>query len=189
MNFPKIFMAVLCLHSGMPGMAATIEAGRSIEIQISGVPERDRAKISGLYTVAEDGSINLPFIGRVPVAGMEAEQLHIHLQDAYKKAGIFVAPVVSAKESRGRISAVGPMVLVGGQVARPGPLVLSKDLTILTAIQAAGGATVFGNMKRVRLVREGKVSVFDATKPEIKETPLRQNDTIEVPTKDFSSGK
>jgi SLBB domain len=75
------------------------------------------------------------------------------------------------------------MVTVGGQVHRPGPVPLTAGTTLSTAIERAGGATVFGSMKRVRLSRGGTSRVFDVTRQEHRGEPLLPNDTILVPEK------
>lgn len=75
------------------------------------------------------------------------------------------------------------VVTIGGQVRRPGPVPFRKDLTIYAAVQAAGGPTEFGSMRRVKVIRDGKVETHDLTKDETKSLLLQKNDTIEVPQK------
>jgi protein involved in polysaccharide export with SLBB domain len=75
------------------------------------------------------------------------------------------------------------VVTIGGQVRRPGPVPFRKDLTIYAAVQAAGGATEFGSMRRVKVIRDGTVETHDLTKDDTKSLLLQKNDTIEVPQK------
>ncbi|RYD46722.1 MAG: hypothetical protein EOP85_06890 [Verrucomicrobiaceae bacterium] len=78
------------------------------------------------------------------------------------------------------------VVTIGGQVRRPGPVPFRKDLTIYAAVQAAGGgATEFGSMRRVKVIRDGKVETHDLTKDDTKSVLLQKNDTIEVPQKNL----
>ena len=76
-------------------------------------------------------------------------------------------------------------VTVGGQVRSPGPVPFAKELTLWGAIQARGGATEFGSMQRIKVIRNGSERTYDATKPQIKQMPLLRNDTIEVPQKNI----
>jgi protein involved in polysaccharide export with SLBB domain len=75
------------------------------------------------------------------------------------------------------------VVHVGGQVQRPGPLQLQTKLTLYQAIQAAGGATPFGSLKRVKLYRAGACTTFDLTTANGMSVAALPNDTLEVPQK------
>jgi protein involved in polysaccharide export with SLBB domain len=74
-------------------------------------------------------------------------------------------------------------ITVGGQVRIPGPVSFSAGLTLRQVIERAGGATEFGALHRVRLVRDGKMMTFDLTIPESQAVIIRHNDTVEVPQK------
>lgn len=74
-------------------------------------------------------------------------------------------------------------VMVGGHVRTPGPVVFAEGDTLRQAIARAGGATEFGSLKRVRLIRDGKLRSFDLTDDSLDPVPLIMNDTIEVPQK------
>ena len=89
------------------------------------------------------------------------------------------------KPSDKPISQTPAVVTVGGQVRRPGPVPYQKNLTIYAAIQAAGGATEFGSMRRVNVIHDGKATTHDLTKVEAKIILTQCDDTIEVPQKNF----
>ena len=74
-------------------------------------------------------------------------------------------------------------VLVGGQVARPGPLEVPQGATITEAIEAAGGATPFGSLMRVKVFRGGKLWELDLRKEAYQSLPLDPDDVVEVPQK------
>jgi protein involved in polysaccharide export with SLBB domain len=78
-----------------------------------------------------------------------------------------------------------PTVVVGGQVRSPGPVKHSKDLTLFAAIQSARGATEFGALNRVKLIRGKEAKVYDLRKDESKTLKLMAGDVIEVPQKNF----
>jgi len=78
-----------------------------------------------------------------------------------------------------------PVVTVGGQVRSPGPVMYRKKLTVYTAILAARGATEFGAMKRVKVIREGKTTVYDMTDDKQKSVEVKPDDVVEVPQKNF----
>ncbi|WP_367872518.1 polysaccharide biosynthesis/export family protein [Luteolibacter sp. Populi] len=76
-----------------------------------------------------------------------------------------------------------PIVTVGGQVRAPGPVEYTKELTLYTAVQMARGATEFGAMNRVKLIRDGKTKEYDLRKDENKTVTLKPSDIVEVPSK------
>ncbi len=95
-------------------------------------------------------------------------------------------PVCAAEKASDKPNKQTPAVVtVGGQVRRPGPVPYQKALTIYAAIQAAGGATEFGSLRRVKIIRDQKVTTHDLTKDEVKVVLTQDNDTIEVPQKNL----
>jgi polysaccharide export outer membrane protein len=183
MNLKKLLFALFALIVVSMSSTAQIQAGKSINITISGVPEQDKATITNVYPVSESGMINMPFIGQVRAAGMRNEDLALSLQSQYKSAGIYTNPTIQVIADMRGIRPDEETVTVGGQVRRPGPVPYAKELTLYNAIQAAGGPTEFGSMGRVTLFRNGSQKTYDVTKAQFKQIPLQRNDTIEVPQK------
>ena len=75
-------------------------------------------------------------------------------------------------------------VTVGGAVHTPQAVPWTEDLTLSAAIMRAGGPTAFGNLKRVRITRNGEDSVFNLR--EAKDNPsqdpkLLPSDQVVVP--------
>jgi polysaccharide export outer membrane protein len=125
------------------------------EVRVLG--EKD---LSDLYRVAADGTIDYPFVGRVPVAGMRSgevqELIATKLADGYLKK-----PQVSVmvKEWNSR------KVSVIGQVQKPGSVAYFTNMTIVDAIAAAGGFTGIASKNSVTLRREAKGSVQSMNYP------------------------
>lgn len=163
---------------------AQIEAKQEVRITITGVPAEDKAEIDAVYPVSEEGMVNLPRVGKIKAAGRTWEQLAADIEKAYKDAEFYVAPKVTVIDKTGNGDGVA-VVYVGGQVRKPGPLDHLEGTTLWDAIQAAGGATEFGSMKRVNLYRDGEQKTYDLTKKENRAIPLFKNDTVEVPQKSF----
>lgn len=185
MNLRSILLALLAFTFVSTTVSAQIQAGTSINITIANVPEQDKATINNLYPVADNGTINMPFLGPVPAAGMKSQALASSLQARYKSAGIYTNPTIQVIENSGAGNVNVETVTVGGQVRRPGPVPFSKGLTLWEAIQAAGGPTDFGSMFRVTVFRDGSQKTYDATKAQFMRVPLQRNDTIDVPQKNW----
>lgn len=179
--FSSLLMQVLLVAP----IFSQIEAGRSVQIAIMGVPSEEKSKIDAIYPVSESGTINLPFIGRIRASGMNADSLAVAIQNAYKRAEIYNEPTIQVFSTTLGGAVENEVVHLGGQVRKTGPITFQKNLTIYQAIQTAGGATEFGSLKRVKLFRRGKTQVFDVTDDQSKNVALEPDDTIEIPQKNW----
>ena len=180
----KLLLGLMALvFTSLVAPVQTIQAGKSVNITISGVPDQDRATITNTYPVSEGGMINMPFIGPVRAAGMRNDELAASLQNRYKSAGYYTHPTIQVITTAGAQNPDQEIVTVGGYVRAPGKQPYTKELTLWGAVQGAGGATEFGSMRRVKLYRNGVSKTYDVTKPQFKQIPLQRNDSIEVPQK------
>jgi polysaccharide export outer membrane protein len=164
-----------------------IKAGRAITITISGVPVEEKTRIDGTYPVSESGMVNMPHIGQIRAAGLKADELSRVLQSTYQGRQIYTNPTIQVLTSS-LDTLDDQMVHVGGQVRRPGPVKFIQGLTLYQAIQAGGGATEFGSMKRVKLFRDGKQRQYNLKEAQNMSIALTPGDTIEVPQKTITGG-
>lgn len=106
-------------------------------------------KMAITVAVAPDGSVNVPYIGRVYVKGFSLADIQSEIQRRLSD-GYMMYPVVSVtlRESRSR------KFSIYGQISRPGSYPVTDDkLTVLGAISLAGGFTVPGSSGVVKVVR------------------------------------
>jgi polysaccharide export outer membrane protein len=133
--------------------------------------------------LSEAGTVQMPLIGTVRLAGLTTDQAS-KLIEAKLKDGYLVNPQVSVTiEERVRRS-----VTVLGQVREPGVFKLSADrgLTLVEALGMAGGMTRIANPKKVTLKRSGGgdpqvINVKDITSGKAADVVLRDGDVINVP--------
>lgn len=189
MNFKTLVFAVLAsLLVVVNALAQSeIKAGRAINLSINGVPSEDKARFDGTYPVSDSGMINLPYIGMIRAAGLKSDQLSQVIQGAYKSRQIYTNPTVQVLVNSSD-TLVEEVVHVGGQVTRTGPVKFMQGLTLYQAVQAAGGVTPFGQLKRVKLYRAGKMKTYDLTQGQFMAVPVEPGDTIEVPQKGVIPG-
>lgn len=185
MNLKNVLLSLLTLIVVATHASAQIRAGKAIDITISNVPLEDKQQINGTYPVSDGGTINMPFIGEVRAAGMSSAALQSALQARYKSAEIYTNPTIQVISDGEGGTVEKESVTVGGFVRQPGPVAFTRELTLYQAIQAGGGATEFGSLYRVRLLRNGKQKEYDVTQSQFKTIPLQRNDTIEVPQKNL----
>lgn len=141
-------------------------------------------KLPVAYTVAPDGTVDLPYIKRLKVAGLEPQQIAALVRDRLIAGQILVDPSVSVsvKEYRSK------KVEVFGEVAKPSSLSLEPGMTLLRAISQAGGFNSIANKNNVtirRRLRDGAtkvvtVSVIDITENRMPDIPLQAGDTVFV---------
>jgi protein involved in polysaccharide export with SLBB domain len=107
-------------------------------------------------TVDRSGSIYLPQVGEIHVAGLPYAQVRQHIHDAvghiYKSFDLNV--------EMGQLRSI--QVFVVGQARRPGTYTLSSLSTLVTALFATGGPSVQGSLRDIQLRRNGQtITHFD----------------------------
>lgn len=135
--------------------------------------------------VLPDGSITVPLVGRLVVAGLGTEQVEKQMVEKLKT--YIPDPVVTVAV----VSTDGNAVFVIGKVAKPGVVPLATDnTTVLQALSQVGGLDRFADGNAIRVLREegGKQAVMpvrynDLIKGESLPTNvvLRPGDTVLVP--------
>ena len=132
-------------------------------------------------TVDRTGSIYLPQVGEIHVAGLPFAQVRQHIHDAvghiYKSFDLNV--------EMGQLRSI--QVFVVGQARRPGTYTLGSLSTLVTALFATGGPSVQGSLRDIQLRRGGQtVAHFDLYDLLIlgdmsKDAPLLPGDVIYIP--------
>jgi polysaccharide export outer membrane protein len=175
-----VFTALICLMAPTLGQ---IQVGKAVSITVQGVPPEEKGRIDGPYLVADNGNVNMPFVGQVRAVGLKPETLAAALEARYRAAQIYRNPTFQVVADVEGSVLEENLVHLGGHVSKPGPVKYQRGLTLWQAIHAGGGPTPFGTLKRVKVLRGGKQRVYDVTLIEAQQISLEPNDTIEVPQK------
>ena len=161
-----------------PVESTTIGAGDVFVLTIVG-----EDKLPKEFRVAPDGTVDLPYIHRVQVAGLEPQEIVDLVRKKLMEADILRDPSVAidVKEYNSK------RVVVLGQVQKPGSFPLTPGFTLIQAISQAGGFSAIANRDRINLTRKtaGQTrtivlsvdAITDGTLPDI---PLQAGDTIFV---------
>ena len=96
--------------------------------------------------VRPDGKISLQLIGDVQAAGVEPAVLAANIENAYRAE-------LSAPHASVLVRELGGRVYVGGEVNKPGAVPLTANLTLVQAIQEAGGFLPTAHLSQVVLIR------------------------------------
>jgi polysaccharide biosynthesis/export protein VpsN len=161
-----------------PTEKSTVGPGDLFIMEIVGEKELPRE-----YQVASDGSVDLPYLHTVPVAGLEPQEIARLVRKLMMDKGILSDPsvVVQVKEYNSR------RITIMGQVAKPGTFPYSVGLTLLQAISQAGGPTGIANIDRVNLSRRVAggsrtvvISIGSIMEGRSADIPLQSGDRIFV---------
>src|SRR6478736_2260763 len=118
-------VAGLSIAGMTKGTAQTIQKGKLISIAATGIPGAEKAIVDNTYPVSEDGFLNLPFVGKIPAAGLSPQELEKALETVFQEKGIYSG-------ARFQVATPGcqlrdqETVIVGGQVKRPGSVPMTK---------------------------------------------------------------
>ncbi len=136
------------------GVGAAFRSGEVFELRMSGMPPEDAAQFSQAFTIGGDGFVNIPYAGQIRAAGLTQSQLERAIEKRLIDEKIFTHPTATINVTPG-----ARYVTIGGQVRSPQRMIWAPDLTLLSAISAAGGKAEFASDK-AKLSRGGKVTLY-----------------------------
>jgi polysaccharide export outer membrane protein len=120
------------------------------------------------YQVEDNGTVALPVIGRVPVAGLTRAEAAKHIEDLYRK-DVLKDPIIDLK-------IINLKVTLLGEIHTQGNFPLVKDKTnLIEMIGEAGGLTERANEKNIKIIRG------DPKNPQITDVDLSKTGTLADP--------
>jgi len=161
-----------------PVETTTVGPGDVFKMEIVGEKELPQE-----YQVASDGTVDLPYLERLKVKGLEPQEIARLVRQQLMARKILTDPsvVVSVKEYASK------KVTILGQVQKPGSFPYAQGLTLVQAISLAGGLNAIGNKDRVNLTRRTKtgsrtvvLSLDAITEGRSPDIPLQAGDQIFV---------
>jgi polysaccharide biosynthesis/export protein len=168
-------------HPEEKGAADPYQIGRDDELEII---VWTQPQLSGKVTVASDGTISMPLIGRVPAAGMTPDQLKADLEKRY-------ARYVHGANATVRVSDPASHVFyVLGEVNKPGAYKLHSGEVLSQALAEAGGLGQYADAGRIRILRhkENETVVLTVNYNVVRsggdvsaDVPVKPGDTVQVP--------
>jgi protein involved in polysaccharide export with SLBB domain len=166
-----------------PHEVTTLGPGDVFELHIVG-----EEKLPTTFTVAPDGTVDLPYIHRVQALGLEPQQLADQVRSKLVENQILVDPSVSVnlKDLNSK------RIEILGEIQKPGSLPMVSGMTLLRAISMAGGFSSMANRGRVTIRRRvgtgtkaATVSVEDIMANRIPDPLLQAGDSINIEQRVF----
>lgn len=133
-------------------------------------------------TIDRNGTITIPTIGSVVLAGVKAGDA----DDIIRTAVARLYKGVTISVNFGQLRAI--TVYVVGQANRPGTYTVSSLSTLVTALFASGGPNANGSMRRVQVKRAGRIVTeldlyaFIAKGDKSADVKLQDGDSIYIPS-------
>ena len=187
---PLIFLGLLavagCTSTGSTGSnprvpesasSAVLRPGDSLTVTLQGVPDPGTNSVQ----IDEQGLISLPYVGALSAAGVSTAGLSQRIRETYIARKIYTTVDVS-------VTVTERYVYVGGEVAHPGRIIWSPDLTVAKAVQAAGGFTLYARESAVNLTRDKDAYILDvklAQRNPAEDPRLMPGDSLQVPRSPF----
>src|SRR5712692_6728499 len=150
-----------------PGDEIQIRAWGQIDVDFNAVVDRD-------------GTISVPKVGVINVAGIKANDLPAYIKTVFRRT--FRNFELTA--TLGKLRSI--QIFVVGQAKRPGTYTVSSLSTLVTALFAAGGPSAKGSMRNIQLKRNNRVvTEFDlydlvTAGDKSKDVPLLPGDVIYI---------
>lgn len=156
--------------SSLAGGMYVIQVGDPVVVTLRGVPGGEQ--ISEI--VDSTGMITLTFIGDIKAAGLTSPQLERRIRDVYISKQIYNDVTVN-------VSTPVQSYFMRGEIKKPSRYNLVNRTTLGQAIAAAGGYTEYANLKRIKIVRDGKTYKYNMREieknPE-KDPEIRSGDVV-----------
>lgn len=153
--------------------SAVIKSSDKLEMKVAG--EED---MTSQLTVGSDGSVNVTFIGRVRVSGMNVDDAATKIRTELIRKRYFVDPQVSINIT----SAAKLFFTVIGQVNKPDRIEFPADgkMELMSAIASAGGFSKIADPGKVTVKRaKGGKETYD-TRKLTDAVPIYPGDMVQV---------
>lgn len=138
-------------------------------------------------TVSPEGTINIPYVGVIPISGMTIESATSRIRS--RLASIYSGlrtGNTNVSVTIGNIRSI--KVVLTGEVVKPGTYSLPSVATVFNALYSSGGPNQSGSFRQVEVIRGGrKIATLDVydflLTGELKNNVrLQDQDVIRIPT-------
>ncbi len=136
------------------------------------------SELTGKYLIDAEGNVQIPGLGTVAVAGLTPPAVTARLAEALRDRGFRTPEIAVWPEIR---------VSVLGEVRVPALYSVAPGARLIEVLTLAGGPTERANLRRVRVLREGRAREIDLRRSLAGEggspVTLYSNDVVYVPSR------
>ena len=123
-----------------------LDVGDVLKIQLIG-----QQNLIDIYAISRDGTINLPEIGKLNLAGLSLNKASELILSQVNKVYIGTSSYVNLDQIR------DINILVSGNAKNPGLYTLTGNSNILHALNIAGGINDYGSFREINLIRDNEI--------------------------------
>ena len=146
-NFFNTFQtSFMPINEPNPDSTYTLDIGDILNIQLIGQQSYDEELF-----VNGDGSINLPDVGKIVIAGLSLTEASSLIKSKVKSSFIGTEAFISLARVR------DVNILVTGNAKNPGIYTLTGNSNILHALSIAGCVSEFGSFREINLIRANNI--------------------------------
>ena len=142
-TFQTSFMPI---NEPNPDSSYNLDSGDVLKVQIIG-----QMDIIDTFKINRDGSVNLPSIGKINIAGLSLNEASSLINLRVNTAFVGTDAYINLHQIR------DVNILVSGNAENPGIYTLTGNSNILHALTVAGGVSEFGSYREINLIRNGDV--------------------------------
>lgn len=144
-----------------------LQPGDELLVTIQDVAQADRS-----YIIDSGGTISLPLLQEVKVAGLSVREVENRIAEGFRARELLKNPIISVQPG-----ALRPFYVIG-EVNSPGEINYRQGMTVLSAISAAGGYTYRAQEGQVEIVRT--VNGQEVRSKASEDTLIQPGDRIRV---------
>jgi len=141
--------------------------------------------------ISTEGTINLPYVGIVPLSGISIETASKRIKDRMIKNGYQSLGTGQSQlqVSLGKIRSI--KVTIIGEANKPGTYTLPSLATVFNALYAAGGTNERGSLRNIQVIRNNlvvaKLDAYDflLNGKQTQNIRLNDQDVIKIPVADI----
>ena len=142
-TFQTSFMPI---NEPNPDSGYMLDKGDILQIQLVGQNDFNEELL-----INSDGSISVPDIGQIIIAGLSLDEASRLIQSKVSSAFIGTEAFINLAEIR------DVNILVTGNAQNPGIYTLTGNSNILHAISASGGISEYGSLREINLLRNNTI--------------------------------
>ena len=142
-TFQTSFMPI---NEPNPDSGYMLDKGDVLQIQLVGQNDFNEELL-----INSDGSISVPDIGQIIIAGLSLDEASRLIQSKVSSAYIGTEAFINLAEIR------DVNILVTGNAQNPGIYTLTGNSNILHAISASGGISEYGSLRKINLLRNNTI--------------------------------
>jgi polysaccharide biosynthesis/export protein VpsN len=179
-----------CTHTARPVDlpppydTTALGVGDVFELQIVG-----EEKLPVEFKVASDGTVMLPLVKRIAVAGLEPQRVEDIVVQKLKDGGQLTDPVVTVKV----LQYNSKRIEIIGEVQKAGSFPLEPKMSLMRLIALAGGFNPMARRDKVSIRRQLKdgsvkaveVNIEDIMANRIPDVPMQAGDSVAVPQRAY----